>query len=111
MSDEKLARNPLELPEDDLYAERPATRQPQAKRSANRDVVLATFSLYPEDVEHLNEVDPARAGRGHGIDSVAPVGAAHGRSPDGCILREVAGSKDPAAGLYLPDDGRRHGPR
>ena len=54
MSDEKLARNPLELPEDDLYAERPATRQPQAKRSANRDVVLATFSLYPEDVEHLN---------------------------------------------------------
>ena len=54
MSDEKLARNPLELPEDDLYVEPQTARQTTPKRKPARDVVLATFSLYPEDIEHLN---------------------------------------------------------
>ena len=50
MGDGKLSRNPLTMPEDLLY-EQPAL-SPQ-KKKPSRDVVLATFSLYPEDVEKL----------------------------------------------------------
>ena len=55
MADEKLTRNPLASPEDHLYRE-PAAESPRQPRRArgNRDVVLATFSLYPEDIDHLN---------------------------------------------------------
>jgi len=54
--DPKLSRNPLALPEDLLYGERSAERVEPAKKKASRDVVLATFSLYPEDIKHLNEM-------------------------------------------------------
>ena len=44
------------MPEDLLYGDRPADRLPERKPKAERDVVLATFSLYPEDIEHLNQL-------------------------------------------------------
>ena len=53
-NDPKLSRNPLSLPEDMLYGERSVDRLDSPKKKAERDVVLATFSLYPEDIEHLN---------------------------------------------------------
>ena len=47
MSDEKLARNPLAQPADEIYAGDSVVTSPtKAKRRVNRDVVLATFSLY-----------------------------------------------------------------
>ena len=52
--DPKLSRNPLSLAEDMLYGERSGDRLDSSKKRVERDVVLATFSLYPEDIEHLN---------------------------------------------------------
>ena len=52
MADDKLSRNPLSEPEDLLYAPSKAPQKKLAQR--HRDVLLSTFSLYPEDVEQLN---------------------------------------------------------
>jgi hypothetical protein len=57
MSDDpKLSRNPLAMPEDLLYGARDLEPLPAKKVKPARDVVLSTFSLYPEDLEHLNEL-------------------------------------------------------
>ena len=54
MSDEKLARNPLAMPAEEIYSgESSAAPSAKPKRRPKRDVVLATFSLYPEDIAHL----------------------------------------------------------
>ena len=52
MADDKLSRNPLTEPEDLLYT--PVKTAPKKSAQRHRDVLLSTFSLYPEDVEHLN---------------------------------------------------------
>ncbi len=54
--DPKLSRNPLAMPEDLLYGDRSTEPLSPRKPKAERDVVLATFSLYPEDIEHLNQL-------------------------------------------------------
>ena len=63
--DPKLSRNPLAMPEDLLYDERYGTRVSQSKPRVERDVVLATFSLYPEDIEHLNQLVTELKKSGH----------------------------------------------
>ena len=63
--DPKLSRNPLVMPEDLLYGDRPDDGLPAAKVRAERDVVLATFSLYPEDIEHLNQLVKTLKESGH----------------------------------------------
>ncbi len=42
-----------------------------------------------EDVQHLDDVHPARAGRGHGRDVVAPEGAAHRLALDDAVVGQV----------------------
>tara|TARA_B100000530_G_C15617043_1_gene352772 strand:+ start:238 stop:474 length:237 start_codon:yes stop_codon:yes gene_type:complete len=44
------------MPEDQLYGDRSGDRLSTRKPKTERDVVLATFSLYPEDIEHLNQL-------------------------------------------------------
>ena len=52
MADDKLSRNPLTEPEDLLY--KPTKKSAKKPSQRHRDVILSTFSLYPEDVEQLN---------------------------------------------------------
>ncbi|MDE0883787.1 MAG: hypothetical protein OSB21_14440 [Myxococcota bacterium] len=56
MSDEKLSRNPLNMPDNILYEDELARSAKGRRNPPKRDVVLATFSLYPEDVALLNEL-------------------------------------------------------
>jgi hypothetical protein len=61
MADDPLSRNPLldtEDPVSALYREAPA-------KVVQRDVKLATFSFYPEDLEHLQALvtELKKAGR------------------------------------------------
>jgi len=54
--DPKLSRNPLAMPEDLLYGDRSGEQLARPKARVERDVILATFSLYPEDIEQLNQM-------------------------------------------------------
>jgi ABC-type polar amino acid transport system ATPase subunit len=56
MSDEKLSRNPLDMPDNLLYESEHSPAVKVRRNPPKRDVVLATFSLYPEDVVLLNEL-------------------------------------------------------
>ena len=53
------------MPEDLLYDERYGRRMTERKQRVERDVVLATFSLYPEDIEHLNQLVTELKKSGH----------------------------------------------